>query len=268
MTQPMLLQIFNHPRDGVLLVRQSVKEAGVDHLAVARICALLYVSALDDLDDIYAECMREVPVSLVMRGHRHDRARTVAHHDIVCDEYRNLLARDRIDRRDALQPQACLVLYELRALKLCLLGALLAICHDRVHIRDLGRVLVYDRMLRRHDHECHAVERVGAGSIYLDLIRLTRDAKVYKGTRGLAYPVDLLLLDRLRIVHIVQPFKQPVCVLRDLQIPDILGELHDITMADIAFASLRVLVGEDDLAVRAVVDQRLVSEYQSVLKEL
>ena len=38
-------------------------------------------------------------------------------------------------------------------------------------------------------------------------------------------------------------------------------------MADIALAALAVLVGENDLAVRAVVDQRLVPEDKAVIKE-
>ena len=39
-------------------------------------------------------------------------------------------------------------------------------------------------------------------------------------------------------------------------------------MTDVAFAALAILVRENDLAVRAVVDERLVSERESLLKKL
>ena len=64
--------------------------------------------------------------------------------------------------------------------------------------------------------------------------------------------MNLLLLDVLRIVDILQTLQQLVRVLCDAEIPDLLRELDDIVMADIALAALGILVGEDDLAVRAL----------------
>ena len=59
-----------------------------------------------------------------------------------------------------------------------------------------------------------------------------------------------------------------VRILRDAQIPDILRQLDDVAVAHIALAALGILVGEDDLAVRAVVDQRLRTEDEPVVEEL
>ena len=39
-------------------------------------------------------------------------------------------------------------------------------------------------------------------------------------------------------------------------------------MADIAFSTLAVLVGQDDLAGRAVIDERLISVRQPMVEEL
>ena len=81
----LLLKIFRHLFDGFFFIRKAVEEAGIRHFAVAGICFLLNISALDDLDDVNAEFFRELPVSLIVGGDRHNGARSVAHHYIIGD---------------------------------------------------------------------------------------------------------------------------------------------------------------------------------------
>ena len=50
----------------------------------------------DDLADRQVECLREVEVALVVRGHGHDRAGAVVHEDVVGDEHGDLLAVHRV----------------------------------------------------------------------------------------------------------------------------------------------------------------------------
>ena len=123
-------------------------------------------------------------------------------------------------------------------------------------------------MLGRHDHEGNAKERVRPCGIDLDLLIYAVEGEIYKSAGGLADPVDLLQLDVLGIIHIIQALQQLFGIVGDPQIPDHLGQLDDIAVADIALTALAVLIGQNDLAVRAVIDQRLVTEYQTVLIEL
>ena len=69
-----------------------------------------------------------------MRRHGHDRARAVAHQDVVGHEDRDLAAVDRVDRGNAVQLDAGLVLVQLGALEVGLACRLLAVSADRVDV--------------------------------------------------------------------------------------------------------------------------------------
>ena len=166
----LLREEFEHARNRILLVGHTVQEVGVNHDAVAAVGFLLEIAALNDRDNLSAEALCELVVALVVRRHRHNRAGAVAHHDIVRNENRNLLAADRIDGRNAFDADTCLVLDELGALKLGFTGSLLAVNEHGVHVFDLRRELVNQRVLGRNDHEGHAEERVTARRINLKLL--------------------------------------------------------------------------------------------------
>ena len=59
------------------------------------------VGRLHGADDRQVEDLGELPVALVLAGHRHDRAGAVADQHVVGDEDRDLLAVDRVDRERA-----------------------------------------------------------------------------------------------------------------------------------------------------------------------
>ena len=268
MADALFYQVFGHFGDGILLIGQAVEEAGVDHLAVAGIGFFLNVAAFDDFNNIDTEFMGKFPVTLVMGRHCHDRAGAVSHHDIVGDKDRDHLAVHGVDRFQSLNLETGLILDQLGTLELGLPGALLAVSLDGVHVGDTVRVFVDQRMLGRHDHKSNAKERVRPCGIDFDLLIYAVEGEVYKSAGGLADPVDLLQLDVLGIIHIIQALQQLFGIIGDPQIPDHLGQLDDIAVADIALTALAVLIGQNDLAVRAVIDQRLVPEYQTVLIEL
>ena len=200
------------------------------------------ITALYYLNDRNVKSVCEIPVSLVMRGNRHDRACAVSHHYIVSDKDRDLLAVDGVYCLKSLDLKTGLILDQLCSLKLGLLGALVSVSVDGVHIGNAVLILVDHRMLGSHDHESHAEKRIGTGRIDLKFLIDAVDCEIHKSAGGFADPVNLLLLDSLGILHCVKAFQELVGVFGDLKIPDILGKLDDVGMADVALAALAVLV--------------------------
>ena len=234
-----LFKLLYRAADRILFISVAVKEAGIDHFAVSGVCFLFNVAALYDFNDVYSELVCELPVALVVRGNSHYGSGPVAHHNIVGNVYRYLLAGERIYRRQPRKADAGLILDKLCTLEFGLFGAFGAVSLDLVHIGDLGCVLIYHRMLGRHDHKCHAEERVGTRGVYAQLfIGLSGNTEVDERTLGFAYPVDLLLLYVGQIIDLIESFKQTVRVLRYAQIPYVLGLLHNVAVADIALAAL------------------------------
>ena len=123
-------------------------------------------------------------------------------------------------------------------------------------------------MLRRNDHEGHAVERVAAGRIDFKRFGNILDPEIYKRADRFSDPVDLLLLDRVGIIDIVQSVQEFIRIRRDLQIPHVFRKLHDVAVAYVALAALRIFVRKDDLAVRTVVHERFCAEHETVLEQL
>ena len=203
-----------------------------------------------------------------MCRHSHDRAGAVAHHDIVGNVDRDLLAVQRVDAGQAVDLHTGLVLDQLRALELSLFRTLRLVCIQLRDVSDLIAVLFNQRMLRRHDHESHAVERIRAGGINPELFILLLDLEIDKCARGLADPVLLLELDVRQIINGFQTLKQLVGILRNAEIPDLFCLLDDVAVADVALAALGILIGQNDLAGRAVIDKGLIAEHKPVLEHL
>ena len=272
-TDATLGEDLKHLMDGILLVGEAIEEAGVHHLAVAGVGLLRDVAALDDLDDLNTELLCEVVVTLIVCRYSHDRAGAVAHHDIVGDEDRDLLTGDRVDRGQTLDAYTGLLLHELCTLELRLLRCLVTVVHDGVPVRNLILVLIERRMLRSDDHEGDAIEGITTGGIDLELVInglscLISELEVHECTGAAADPGHLLLLDGLRIIDIIESLQETVRVLCDAEIPYVLRKLDDIAVADVALAALGILVREHDLAVRAVVDEGLRTEYEMMLIKL
>ena len=264
----LLLQPLDHSGNGIGLVIVGVEEIGVDHGAVAGVGSLLDVATLDDLDDIDAELLGEVVVALIVGGDGHNGARAVAHHDVVGDVDGDLLTVDGVDARKTLEAHAGLILDQLGALELGLLGALHLISLHLGHVLDAILHLLNDGMLGSDDHEGHTEEGVGAGGVDAEGLVGIRQTEVDEGTAGLTDPVDLLHLDIGEVVDVLQTLQELVGILGNAEIPDVLRLLDDVGVADVALTALGILVGEHYLTVRAVVDHSGIAEGQAVFKHL
>ena len=154
----------------------------------------------------------------------------------------DLLAGQGVDAVQTFDTQAGLFLHQLGALEFGFLGEFLAVGKDGVHVGDLLSILVDHGMLGSHDHEGYAEEGVGAGGVDFQALVGAGELEVDERAGGLADPVDLLLLDVLGILNGFQTLQQLIGVFGDAQIPDVLGLLDDIGVADVALTALAVLV--------------------------
>ena len=262
----LLLQLFQHTMDGVLLIRIAIEEIRVDHFAVACIGFFLDVTALDYLNDINAKFLRKVIVSLVVCRYRHDGTGTISHHYIVCNIDRDLLAIYRIHTLKALNAYTGFLFYKLGSLKLCFLRTLFTVCLDGIHVGNAVCIFVDQRMLWCDNHKGYTEQGIWSGGIDLQCLINSVNCKVHECTCRFPDPVYLLLLDVSRIVNVLQSLKKLVRILGDSQIPDILGLLDNVAVADVTFSTLAVLIGKNNFAGWTVVYQCLITEYQSVLK--
>ena len=239
----LFLKNSEHLCDGILLVCESVKDVGVNHLSVACIGFLFNVSALYNFNDIYAEFLREIIVSLIVSRNSHDSSCSIAHHYIVRDKYRDLLSCNRIYSLKTCNLYAGLILYKLSSLELCLLGSVLSILQDLIPVCNLVLVLIKGRMLRSNNHEGYSVKGIASCGIDLKLIEnssiaFIRKLEVNECTRGTSDPAYLLLLDAFRILNVIKTIQKSVCIFCDLQVPDILWKLNYIAVADITLTAL------------------------------
>ena len=153
----------------------------------------------------------------------HNCACTVAHHNIVGNVNRNLLAVNGVDSRKTVYLNACLVLDKLCSLKLGLFGAFFSVACNLVHIGNAIGILINHRMLGSHNHECNAEKSIGTSSINLELLVIrTFNVEINESTRRLAYPVSLLKLYVREIVNLIKSFKEFVGILCYTKIPNIL----------------------------------------------
>ena len=157
-----------------------------------------------------------------MGGNRHNGARAVAHHDIVGDENRDLLAVDGVNRGETVELDARLVLDELSPLELGLFTAFGAVFFDLVHIRDALGIFIDERMLGSHDHKGDSEKGVGAGGVYAHGLISSREGEVDERAGRAAYPILLLSLDIGGEIDVLEPVEELVGVFGYAQKPDVL----------------------------------------------
>ena len=252
-----------------LINGQTVEDARVDHNAGGAVGErlLLDVAALDDLDDREVEFLRELPVAGIVSRYRHDSAGAVGDQNVVGDEDRYLSAVHGVDGCDALELHAGLVLVHLGALEVALLGGLSLISLDLVEVRELVSPLLDVRVLGGYDHVGGAVESIGTGGVYQQLVAC---GGVELDLRAVApaYPVLLLELHALGIIHEIEIVDQAVGVLGDAEHPLALDPADDLAAAALAHAVDYLFVSKHALAGGAPVDSHLLFIGEVMLEQL
>ena len=200
-----------------------------------------------------------------MGGHAHHRARAVVGQYVVGDPDRHAFARERIDRVSAREDAG--LGHQLRALEFRF-GAQFG--RERLDLRapvgQRGQNHVDCRMLRRQRQERHAVDRIDARRVDVDLRRQVLDVERERDAFALADPVALHGLDARRpSVEPLDSREQPVRVLGDLQKP--LRKLAPLDHAAAAPADAfdDLFVGQHRLIDGAPVHRRLALICQAPL---
>ena len=248
--------LFHQPVDDLLLGvghAQAVEEIAVAQHAVHDIGVgfLGDIAAGNHLHHGDAKLGGKLPVAGVMRRHGHDGAGAIAHEHIVADPDGDLLAIDRVDGADAVDLNAGLVLGQLRALKVALLGGLVAVGGDGGVVGDLILVLLDERMFGAHNHVGCAKERVGPGGEHAQLLILAGELEVH----------------RLDEIDMVQPVQQFLRVLGDAQHPLALDPPHHLAAAALTHAAHHFFVGQAAFAAGAPVDGHFGLIAQAVFQQ-
>ena len=214
----------------------------------------------------------EFEVSLVVRGHRHDRPGAVVAEDVIGGPHRDLLAVDRVDRH---RRQRHAVPDPLRGhpLDLGLPSHLLEEVHERPLELAPGHQLRDQRVLRGQDEERRTPERVRPGGEHRvghrRQVGPRRDhLEGHLGPPAPTDPVPLLDKDLVRPLEQLHVVDQAVRVVRDLEEP--LGQVPHLGHGAAAPADPRrdLLVGQHRLVDRTPVDRRRLSVGQSPLQQL
>ena len=235
------------------------RDAGLGRVALPR--------HVDDAADRQVVRAGEVEVALVVRRHRHHRARAVVRQDVVGGPHLHGLAGQRVGRVDAQENTGLGTVGRLPLDLRRLLGAL------EVRL-ERGPLLVADELggqlrVGRHHHERRAVQGVGARGEDAHGLLAAVDGERHPRTLGAADPVALhrqhaLGPLALELLHVVE---QPLGVVGDLEVP--LRQLtlrHDGT-APLAEPLHDLLVGEHGLVVGAPVDERGLAVRQPALEQ-
>ena len=164
-TDSFFLQFFQHTLNRIFLLCISVQEIGVYHFAVACIGFFGNISAFDNFDNVDAEFLCEIIVTLVVSRYCHDSTCTISHHYIVSNVDRDFLTVNRVDSLKSLDSHTCFIFYKLSSLKLCFLCTLITICSDLIHVCDFICIFVNDRMFRCDYHECYTKQSIRSGCI-------------------------------------------------------------------------------------------------------
>ena len=85
-TNTLLLKLFQHALDGILLICIAIQEIGVDHLTVTCVGFFLNIAALDNRDDLFTEFSGKIIVTLIVSRYSHDGTCTITHHNIIGNE--------------------------------------------------------------------------------------------------------------------------------------------------------------------------------------
>ena len=104
--------------------------------------------------------LRELKVTLVVRGNGHNRARTVSRENIVGNENRQLIAIDGIYARNAVETDARFLFVKFRALQIALRGGLFLVLAHSVGVlnRTVGKPL-FDKLMLRGKHHVRRTEK-------------------------------------------------------------------------------------------------------------
>ena len=185
-----------------LVAVQSVKLQRADHDAVLgegklRLAALLF----DDLDDRKAVFRRKGVVALVVRGHRHDRARAVGRKDVVGKIDGDPLAVDGVGAVRA-REHARLFAGRGEALDLVGLCCLFDIFFDGGALFGRRKLAREGVLGRQHDVR-HAEDGIAAGGEHADLLSAVA-CELDLAACGLADPVALHVLGLFRPVERVE----------------------------------------------------------------
>src|SRR5215203_5709487 len=250
--------------------RGAVEPTRVDHRALAGV-GLYEVFAVpirrryhgSDLDAVLP-C--ELEVSLVVAWDGHDRARTVAHQDIVGDVNGDLFSVCRVDRVYA-RKYTGLLPRHVGAVDLAHPCSPLDVDANLFGLLR-GRYLLDHRVLRAQNKERGAEERVRAGGEDLDRT-VAFDLEPDLGTLGAPDPVPLQCLDPLRPVNL-REVQQFLGVVGDLEEPLRQVLLYDRRPAPLAapVRSYDLLAGQRRVVLRTPVDRGFLAVRQSLLEEL
>ena len=228
----------------------AVKKAGVYHAPVFAfgVCFLADVSARNYFYYWQIEGLCEFIVARVVRGNGHYCARAVAHQYIVGNPYGYLLLGNGVDCAHAFKHNACLFLIKLAAFKVALVGGLLAVFGNGVPVGYPVLIFVYIWMFGAYYHVCCAEERVRTGGVNGQLIVRVCYYKVHLSAFAAAYPVALLRLNALNVVHLVQVVYKLLRVFGYFEHPLAAHHLYYLPAAAFAYAVYDLLVGKANLA--------------------
>jgi len=234
---------------------EAVEEAAVDRGTVADVGLAREVGGrLHRPHDRQAVDLGELPVALVLPGHRHDRAGSVAHHHVVGDPDRDPLAVGRVAAVGTGE-DAGLLLRGL-AIAVALGGGFGPVGRDG--LAGAGRRELVDPGVLGADHHVGRPEHgVRPGREDPQLAPGADDGEVDLGALAAADPVALEVLDRFGPVEALEVGKEALGVGGDPQHP-LLHRLADHRVAaDLALAVGDLLVGEDGAQFRAPVHRNL-----------
>ena len=204
-------------------------------------------------------------VALVVRRHRHDRARAVLHQHVVRDPDRDRLAVHRVDREAAGEDAVLLLRLALDGRAG---GRVPDVVGDGPLLLGADGQLRDQWMLRGEGEERRAEQRVGPRREDGQLLPAPVDGEGHAGSLGAPDPVALHRQDslgpRLERVHLVE---QLIGVLGDLEEP--LGEALglDLRAAALAAPVDHLLVRQHGLVLRAPLDRRLTTVREPALEE-
>ena len=202
------LHILDGGGDGFTHVH-PVHETAVHHLAFLGVETVLAdIAALDQRDDGKVELAGKGIVATVMGRYRHDGAGTVTCQHIFGDPDRNPFSGQRVHSIGAAE-DTCHGLGVRYPLALRLLLDICEVLLDRALLLRRSKSL-HEVAFGCEDHERHAEHGVRPGGEYGNVgLRLTGVAlEDYFAAVGLADPVALHLLERIRPVDPVQSFQE------------------------------------------------------------